>query len=339
MDLSLLKSALEKEPKYRFKQAKEAVFKNLALDWSEATHLPPKLREELNEKCPLNIKGEIIQSAGDDAALKAVIVLSDDLKIESVLMKHAKGRFTVCVSSQVGCPMGCGFCATGASGFKRNLTAEEIVEQVLFFARYLKKHGGKKVTNVVYMGMGEPFLNYDNVLDSIRMLNDKDGLNIGARKISISTIGVTQGIKKLAQENLQANLAISLHAPNADLRSKLVPADKKYPLKDILRAVDDYIKKTSRQVMFEYILLKGVNDTLKHARELAKLMQKPLRLVNLIAYNPTDQKDSRQKFLPPSSKDINRFKRILEQAGVLVSQRYRFGRKIRAACGQLAARV
>ena len=330
MDLSRLESILEKEPKYRLKQAKEAVFKNLVLNWSEATHLPPKLREELNKECPLAIKGKIVQLAGDDTVLKAVIILGDGLKIESVLMKHANERFTVCVSSQVGCPMGCGFCATGVSGFKRNLTAEEITEQVLFFARHLRKHGGKKVTNIVYMGMGEPFLNYDNVLSSMRTLNDKDGLNIGARKISVST---------LAQENLQVNLAISLHAPEAELRNKLVPADRKYPLKDILSAADDYIKKTSRRVMFEYILLKGVNDSPEHARKLAKLMQNPLYFVNLIAYNPVGRQTSGQKFLPSPSENINKFKEILKKAGVPVSQRYRFGHKIKAACGQLAARL
>ena len=161
MDLSRLESILANEPKYRLKQIKEAIFKNLAEDWSEATSLPPKLRKELNEKCPLKINGEIIQTAKNNAAgaAKAIIILADGLKIESVLMPHKGERFTVCVSSQVGCPLGCVFCATGASGFRRNLTAMEITEQVLFFARHLKKTSAKKITNVVYMGIGEPFLN------------------------------------------------------------------------------------------------------------------------------------------------------------------------------------
>lgn len=339
MDLSQLKSILANEPKYRLKQAKEAVFKNLATNWSEATNLPPKLRKELNEKCPLKINGRIIQPANNNiaddraaGAVKAIIILADGLKTESVLMPHKGERFTVCVSSQVGCPLGCAFCATGASGFHRNLTAMEIVEQVLFFARHLKKTSAKKITNVVYMGMGEPFLNYDNVLASIKILNDKDGLNIGARKISVSTSGLTEGIKKLAEEKLQVNLAISLHSPETDLRSALMPVNRKYPLKNVLATVDNYIQKTSRQVMFEYILLKGVNDTPAHAEKLAKLMKKPLYFVNLILYNPI----GRRELKPSAPKDIKKFKEILERAGVPVSERYRFGREIKAACGQLA---
>ena len=336
MDLSRLESILANEPKYRLKQIKEAVFKNLAENWLEATNLPPKLIKELNEKCPLKINGKIIQSVknGYTAAAKAIITLADGLKIESVLMPHKGERLTVCVSSQVGCPLGCRFCATGAFGFYRNLTAMEITEQVLFFARHLKKTSTKKITNVVYMGMGEPFLNYDNVLDSIRILNDKDGLNIGARKISVSTSGVTEGIEKLAEENLQVNLAISLHSPETDLRSALMPVNRKYPLKSVLAAADDYIRKTSRQVMFEYILLKGVNDTPAHAAKLAKLMRKPLYFVNLILYNPAA---GRQGLKPSVPQDVKKFKEILERAGVLVSERYRFGREIKAACGQLAA--
>lgn len=333
MDLSRLESILANEPKYRFKQTKEAVFKNLTEDWSEATNLSPKLRNELNKKCPLKINGGIVQPVKDGGAVKAIIILADGLKTETVLMPHKGERFTVCVSSQVGCPLGCVFCETGASGFFRNLTATEIVEQILFFARRLKKISAKKITNVVYMGMGEPFLNYDNVLASIRILNDKDGLNIGARKISISTSGLTEGIKKLAEEKLQVNLAISLHSPETDLRSALMPVNKKYPLKNVLAAADDYIRKTSRQVMFEYILLKGANDTPAHAEKLAKLMRKPLYFVNLILYNPTGRKGLK----PSAAKDVKKFKEILERAGVPVSERYRFGREIKAACGQLAA--
>ena len=330
-----MESILANEPKYRLKQIKEAIFKNLAEDWSEATSLPPKLRKELNEKCPLKINGEIIQTAKNNAAgaAKAIIILADGLKIESVLMPHKGERFTVCVSSQVGCPLGCVFCATGASGFRRNLTAMEITEQVLFFARHLKKTSAKKITNVVFMGMGEPFLNYDNVLASIRILNDKDGLNIGARKISVSTSGLIEGIEKLAEEKLRVNLAISLHSPETDLRSALMPVNRKYPLKNVLVAADNYIRKTSRQVMFEYILLKGVNDTPAHAEKLAKLMRKPLYFVNLILYNPIGRKGLK----PSAPRDVKKFKEILERAGVAVSERYRFGRKIKAACGQLAA--
>lgn len=328
-----LDKILANEPKYRLKQAKEAVFKNLAENWSGVLNFPSQLREKLNKECPLEIKGEIIQSSEGKGASKAIIILDDGLKIESVLMSHNDGRNTICVSSQAGCPMGCKFCATGAAGFKRNLTVWEIVGQVLFFARFLKKKK-ERVSNVVFMGMGEPFLNYDNVISAIKILNDKEGLNIGARKISISTSGIIEGIEKLAKEKIQANLAISLHAPDDGLRSELMPVNKKYPLAKVLRAVDFYIKRNHRQVMFEYVLLKGINDSKEQAEKLGKLMRKPLYFVNLIAYNPSGIKGMR----PPSSQDIKEFKEILEKAGAQVSQRYRFGREIKAACGQLASK-
>lgn len=347
MDLNNLEKVLEDEPKYRLKQAKEAVFQRLMGDWSEVTNLSAPLREKLNQECPLQIKGEIVESASNAETLKAIITLHDGLKIESVLMRHADGRATVCVSSQVGCPLGCRFCATGAMGFWRDLSSNEIVDQVLFFARLLQKQGGPKITNVVFMGMGEPFLNYDNVIAAIKILNDKDGLNIGARKISVSTSGIVEGIKKLAAEKFQVNLAISLHASDDDLRSKLMPINRKYPLADVLRAVDDYIKKTSRQVMFEYILLRGINDSEEDAKKLARLMRKPLHFVNLIAYNPVDPVKSAEGGVkqfnrvnkdgmePSSAGAVKKFRMILEKAGVPVSERYRFGRDIKAACGQL----
>ena len=337
MNLDNLEEVLINEPKFRLQQIKKAVFGNLIENWFEAAYLPLPLKDKLKKKCSLEIKGEIDGSGNNGDVLKAVIVLDDGVKIESVLMRHENGladsgrRNTVCVSSQAGCAMGCGFCATGAAGFKRNLTAWEIVGQVLFFARYLKNES-ERVSNVVFMGMGEPFLNYENVLSAIRILNDKDGLNIGARKISVSTCGIIEGIEKLAGENIQVNLAVSLHAPDEELRLKLMPVNKKYPLKKVLSAVDGYIKKTSRQVTFEYLLLRGINDSEDRAEKLAKLMRKPLYFVNLIIYNPTGAKDMEPSF----SRDVKRFKEILEKFGVPVSQRYRFGGDIKAACGQLA---
>ncbi len=214
-------------------------------------------------------------------------------------------------------------------GFKRNLEVFEIVEQVIFFARYLKKKT-EKITNVVFMGMGEPFLNYENVISAIKILNDKEGFNLGARKFSISTVGITEGIEKLAEEKLQINLAISLHASSNKLRSELIPATKKYPIEKILKSVDDYIKKTKKRVMFEYLMIKNLNDSDESGKELAFLMKKPLYFVNLISYNPTGD------FQPSSKERIKSFKNILEKKGVLVTERYRFGREIKAACGQLA---
>jgi len=328
MDLTNLNKILEREPKYRLKQAKLFIFQKLIEDWEETSVFPAGLRKKLNKECPLSIKAEVFEAKNDDS-IKALITLKDGFKIESVLMRHIDGRNTVCVSSQVGCPINCSFCATGKMGFKRNLKPLEIVEQVLFFSRYLKRKQ-KKVTNVVFMGMGEPFLNYENVIESIKILNDKDGLNIGARHISISTIGIIEGIKRLSEERLQVNLAISLHAPTNDLRSKIIPANKKYPIEAILRAVDDYIQKTKRKVMFEYLIIKGLNDSDKCAGSLAKLLKKPLYFLNLILYNPTGI------FEPPSFQRVKKFKGILEKSGVNFSQRYRFGREIKAACGQLA---
>lgn len=328
MDFSCVKKILKNQPDYRLKQAKRLVFLNLIDNWREATPFSPSLREELNEKCSLEIKARTFVSK-DKKTVKAIIFLKDDLKIESVLMQHQDKRNTICVSSQVGCPLGCAFCATGKMGFKRNLKDFEIVNQVLFFARYLKKKK-QKVTNIVFMGMGEPFLNYKNVIESIKILNDKQGFNLGARHFSISTVGITEGIKKLSNEDLEINLAVSLHAADNKLRSKIVPIGKSYPLSKILKAVNGYISKTRRRVMFEYVMIKDVNDKDEHAEQLAKIMKKPLYLINLIACNPVGD------FKPSSSKRIKEFKEILEQKGVNVTQRYSFGQDIKAACGQLA---
>jgi len=329
MDLIQLKNFLSKEQPYRLQQAQKALFIDLIEDWREASVLPLLLRKNLSKICPIDIKAQIIFSK-DEKTVKAIITLKDGLKIESVLMKHIDGRNTVCVSSQVGCALNCSFCATGKIGFKRNLEVFEIVEQVLFFARYLKKKG-EKVTNNVFMGMGEPFLNYENIISAIRILNDKEGFNLGARHISISTAGILEGIKKLAEEKLQVNLAISLHAPDDDLRSKIMPINKTYPIADMLGAVDNYIKKTKRKVMFEYLMLKDLNDSDVHAQRLSKLMKKPLYFVNLILYNPTGV------FKPSSSVRIKKFKEILKKEGVQVTQRYRFGQNVKAACGQLVS--
>ena len=366
MDLSNLEKVLENKPKYRVKQAKDAVFKNFISDWSEATFFSKDLRDKLNKECPLKIEADVLVSKKEDS-VKARIKLRDGLMIETVLMRHEDGRNTVCVSSQVGCPLGCLFCATGKMGFKKNLTSDEIIEQVIFFDRYLKPEG-KKVTNVTYMGMGEPFLNYDNVLKSIRILNDKEYFNIGARSISVSTAGIIEGIKKFSQEGLQINLAISLHAPNDKLRRELMPIDKKYPLEIVLKAVDDYIGKTKRKVMFEYVLIKGVNDSDEQAMELAKIIHPPtkrsdwggknknqagsrsgvgvnkkLYFLNLILYNATPPNFGGQNlagqagiFKASDAKRVEGFKKVLEREKINFSQRYRFGDDINAACGQFA---
>jgi len=330
MNLENIKIALEGQPKFRFAQVYKAIYQDLISDWNENTTLPLSLREKLNELCPLQIEAEVFGSDKSETQ-KALLTLDDGIKIETVLMRHEDGRCTVCVSSQVGCPLGCAFCATGKLGFKRNLTTDEIVLQVLFFARLLKKEN-TRVSNVVFMGMGEPFLNYDNVMSAVKILNDKATFNIGARHISISTSGVIEGINKFMKEDMQINLAISLHAPNDKLRGQLMPIDRKYPLSKLMEASEKYVKLKSRQVMFEYLLIDGVNDQDEQARELAALMKNPLYTVNLIRYNPTGS------FQPSSATTIKRFKNLLLREGIKVTQRYSFGQDISAACGQLAAK-
>jgi len=329
MDLIQFQRLFSKEPRYRLGQAKKALFQDLIQNWQEAMALPLNLRDELNKKCPIGISAKTFVSK-DKNTIKALLILKDGLKIETVLIRHKDKRNTICVSSQVGCSLGCSFCATGEIGFERNLEVWEIIEQVLFFARYLKNIK-ERVANVVFMGMGEPFLNYQNVIGAIRILNDREGFNLGARHFSISTVGIVEVIEKLIKEELQINLAISLHAPNDEIRSKLMPINKKYPIGAILNVVDDYIKNALRRVMFEYIMIKNLNDSDECARELAKLMKKPLYFVNLIPCNPTGI------FKTSSSSRIKKFKEILEKEGVAVTQRYRFGKDIEGACGQLAA--
>lgn len=307
---------------YRLKQVQRLLYKDLIDDWDSATVLPLEMREELKESLPLKIDYKIFE---DKNTKKAVINLKDDYKIETVLMEHDNKRATVCVSCQVGCPLGCVFCATGTS-FKRSLEVDEILQQVLLFSRYYRKP-----TNIVFMGMGEPFLNYENVMQAIKTLNDPNCFNIGARKISISTAGIIEGIKKFTNEDNQVNLSISLHSPNDELRRKLMPISKGYTIKELLEVVDDYILKTKRRVMFEYLLIKDVNDSMEDAKQLSQLMKKPLYMVNLIPYNSTG------KF--KRSLNTKEFKDYLEKQGIFTTQRYEFGHKIDAACGQLANRI
>jgi len=332
VNLDKLEKVLAGQPRYRLEQAREAVFVSLIENWDEAKGLPKELRQALGHECPLGIDAKILAAGGGDS-LKALVTFSDGLKAETVLMRHREGRNTVCVSSQIGCPMGCSFCATGKMGFKRNLAAGEIIEQAVLWGRALKKEN-QRVTNIVFMGMGEPFLNYDNVISAVKIMNDQKGMNIGARHISISTVGVVEGIEKLIDEPLQVNLAISLHAPNDVLRSKLMPANKRYPIDDIMKAALRYVKNTNRRVMFEYIMIDGVNDSDACARQLADLIKSRLSLklafVNLIRYNPTGI----YRVSPPER--VKAFKTILMQNNLEATERYRFGQGIKAACGQLA---
>lgn len=324
LNITKIKQVLANQPKYRLTQASQAVFSDLVDDWQEVGTLPLTLRQKLNESCPLAIEAEM-QSGVKQKVVKALINLDDRASVETVLMRHGGGRNTVCVSSQVGCPLACVFCATGQGGFVRNLTSDEIVSQIIFFARKIKP---ERITNVVFMGMGEPLLNWEEVKKAVLMINND--LGISARQISISTAGILAGIDDLAEWPLQVNLAISLHAANDRLRSRLMPINKQVSIRALLKAVDNYIEKTNRQVMFEYLLIKGVNDSSQDAENLAKLMQKKLYMVNLLAYNATGSFEASEQVV------VKTFKDILETARVRVTVRRSFGSDINAACGQLS---
>lgn len=331
MNLQKLEKTLSDQPKYRRAQAQQAIFKLLISNWEEFTAFPKDLRDELNHECPLEIQAEIHT---EDKTKKAAITLDDGNVIEAVLIKNVDGRHTVCVSSQVGCPLGCTFCATGKSGFKRNLTALEIVAQVLLFARELKKQDDR-VDNVVFMGMGEPLLNWFEVKKSIEMINDKDGINIAARSISVSTCGLPDGIRELMKFPLQINLALSLHAPNDELRRELMPIANSYGLKELLAVLNLYMKEKGRKVMFEYVMIDNVNDSMNYAEELIKMFKslpRNLIMVNLIPYNPTGG------FKASPAPVIKKFRDTLIRGGIEATIRESFGSRIGGACGQLAGK-
>jgi 23S rRNA (adenine2503-C2)-methyltransferase len=247
-------------------------------------------------------------------------------------MEHHGERNTVCISSQAGCAYACAFCSTGQAGFTRNLTATEIFDQVRYFARELAP-AGRKVTNIVFMGMGEPFANYEAVMGAVALLNDPKGFGLGHRHITISTVGLVDKIDRFAGEGIQVNLAISLHAPTDATRSTIMPVNRKFSTDELMAAVERYVRATRRKVFFEYVMLAGVNDADEHARELARRMKGPLYHVNLIPYNSTPDALLRGS----DEQRIWAFAKVLEEAGCAVTVRTPMGRDIAAACGQLRA--
>jgi len=327
MDLKKLEVLLNAEPGFRIRQIERSIYKDFNENWDEFSELPLRLREVLKKEIDLSING-IIHQSENSGSLKALIKLEDGIVVETVLMLHKDRRNTICVSSQAGCAIGCKFCKTAELGFKRNLKTEEIIAQVLFFSRHLKS-SNKRITNVVFMGMGEPLLNYDNFLNSVKILNDENKFNIGQRKISVSTCGIIEKIKMLADENLQINLAVSLNAPNDILRKQIMPIADKYTINELLSSVRYYIEKTNRRVMLEYVLLKDINDLPENAEELSKKVRGLLCFVNLIPFNGEDNNKR------PLVKRIKEFKKILIGNKIPFTQRYRFGDDINAACGQL----
>ena len=319
---------------YRIEQLYRAATKELVADLDAVTTLPRELRATLaGEGFSLDaVEPVVIQRSNDGQTTKGLFRLRDGNEVEAVLMEHHGGRNTVCISSQAGCAYACAFCATGQAGFTRNLSATEIFDQARYFARGLAPYG-RKITNVVYMGMGEPFANLDNVMASVALLNDAHGFGLGHRHITISTVGLVDKIDRFAEAQTQVNLAISLHAPTDATRSTIMPVNRKWSTAELMAAVERYIRKTNRKVFFEYVMLAGVNDTDQHARDLARLMRGPLYHVNLIPYNSTPDAALRGS----DDARIWAFAKILEQAGVAVTVRTPMGRDIAAACGQLRA--
>ena len=333
LDLPDLKNQLEAwgEPAYRAVQIWQGLYKQFWSASEQFTSLSVSLRQQLDEQFIFSAltPGQVLQSS-DLETTKTLFSLPDQRAIEAVLMKYDERR-TLCISTQAGCAMGCVFCATGQMGFKRNLTSGEIVEQVLYYARLLKNEG-EHVTNIVVMGMGEPFHNYDATMSAINRLNDPQGMMLGERRFTISTVGLVPMIKKFASEKRQINLAISLHAANDTLRSQLLPVNLKYPISDLLSACREYIEETKRRLTFEYALIYDVNDSAEDTHALARLLHGMMCHVNIIPLNPTHryagQATTRQR--------ADAFRNVLVEAGIPCTIRLRRGIDIEAGCGQLA---
>ena len=344
MDLERLHDVLtgSGQPAYRYGQVKLAVYRDLRDSFETIDAIPVALRSELARRMPFSELTVKTERRSRDGAVKALFAARDGVAVEGVLIPYGDGTRTVCVSTEAGCQADCAFCATGHLGFTRVLTPFEIVEQVLHFARELKSKE-ERVTNVVFMGEGEPFLNYDNVKSAILLLNDKKGFNLGQRHISISTSGIIPGIERFAAEDWQVNLAISLHAPDNSLRSRLMPVNRTYPLEQLMPALDRYVQKTNRRLMIEYLLLGGVNDGSGHAIALADLIGAyrnvaRLCLVNLIVYNPIGAPQGLpDRFKAPSPSVVKTFEDTLTRKRVAWTRRVSFGSDISGACGQLAA--
>ena len=316
--------------KFRAKQIHNWIYTKSVSNIDDMTNLSKDFREELKTKAVITETKIKVKQVSSDGTIKYLIEYPDGECVETVLMRFDnRANLTACVSSQVGCAVNCSFCATGKRGFIRNLTYKEIIEQVLT----IQRDTGLKVTNIVFMGQGEPLLNLDNVIKALQIFNDD--FQIGARRITISTSGIVPKIKELANMELQSTLAISLHAPNHEIREELMPIEKKYPLDELKKALLDYVQKTGRRITVEYILIHGFNDTVKSAKELAHLLKDLKCNINLIPYNSVDE----TKYKKSTNDDIMRFKYLLEHSGKKVTVRLERGADIDAACGQLRGKV
>lgn len=316
------------EPAYRAAQIRRWVFEKRAGRFEDMSDLSKRLRDALADHFSLFASRVLVHRQAHDGTEKLLLELVDGHRVECVLIRDGRRR-TICVSSQVGCAMGCVFCASGLDGVARNLTTGEIVEQMLLLDRLLPDDD--RLSNIVMMGMGEPLANLNHVLPALAAAHSPQGLGIGNRRITISTVGLPSGIDRLIESGCQYHLAVSLHAPNDELRSQLVPVNRKIGLQPVLEAADRYFADTKRRLTYEYVLLGGLNDRPEHARQLADLLRRRTALLNVIAYNPV----AGLPFQTPTAADQRRFLGILEQAGINVQVRVRKGDEIDAACGQL----
>jgi 23S rRNA (adenine2503-C2)-methyltransferase len=315
-------------PRYRGRQLARWIYGRRALGFGEMTDLPDGLRRRLAAEATLSRLRLLVRSdASNDLTTKVLLGLHDGRTVETVLMRYDDGRRTVCISTQVGCGMGCTFCATGLAGLTRNLTAGEIVDQVLL----VEREAGERVSHVVFMGMGEPLANYDATVRALRLLNAPYGPRIGMRSMTVSTVGLVPQIRRLADERLQITLAVSLHAPNDALRSDLVPVNRRWPVAELIRASQDYAVATGRRVTFEYVLMAGVNDRDEHARELGHLLAGWGAHLNVIPWNPVYGMQYRR----PAPTAVHRFVALVRRVGVAATIRIDRGVDIDAACGQL----
>jgi 23S rRNA (adenine2503-C2)-methyltransferase len=345
------------QPPYRSAQVRKWLFEKRAVSWEQMTDLPHSLREQLAAEFDIWLTQIAVHRKDEDGTEKLLLTLADGCKpaddankpapdgstetnavasppkgpsqIECVLLRDDKGHCSMCISTQVGCGMKCAFCATGLGGLTRNLTSGEILEQMLQLQRLLQPD--ERLSHVVCMGMGEPLANLDRLMPALAAASAKDGLGIGVRKITISTVGLPVGIRRLAEQNCQYHLAVSLHAPNDQLRTQLMPTNRNIGIEAILAAADDYFEKTGRRVTYEYILLAGVNDGPLAAKQLVDLLRGRPSLVNLIPYNPVRG----LHFHTPRPSAVAKFIEILQGGGLNVAIRHRKGARIDAACGQL----
>ena len=319
-----------KLPKFRAKQIIEWMYLKHAISFEQMTNLSKDLREKLSQEFTINrAKSWDRLDSADEKTTKFLLQFGDGIGVETVLMRQSYGN-SICVSSQAGCNMGCTFCASTLHGMARNLSTGEILAQAMYIQELLNKTG-EQINNIVIMGSGEPMLNYDNVLKFIRLVHEPHCLNLGYRNITISTSGIVPGIEKLAKENIPITLSISLHAPNNELRTSLMPINKRYPLEEVIKAAVNYADITKRRVTYEYILIDKYNDNIAEAQELCHLLKNQLANVNLIPINPVKERN----FNRPSLSRIKTFAKYLNDHHITATIRQEMGTDINAACGQL----